>query len=72
MPATMSIGMKSRSNRLDNAGARARAKQAARLVDARAVSSGRKSVGGLRRENELLAPLAGEARVNLRASRSLG
>jgi len=51
---------------------RASAKQASRVADERALSSGRRSASQLRRENEMLAPLARVARVNLAASRSLG
>jgi hypothetical protein len=51
---------------------RARAKQAARADDERLMASGEKSVAQLKRENEVFAPLARSARVNLSASRSLG
>lgn len=51
---------------------RAAEKQRARMADERALSSGRKSVAQLKRENEVLAPLAEGARIDLSASRSLG
>jgi hypothetical protein len=51
---------------------RAWEKQASRVVDERDLRSGRKSAEQLRSENELLAPFAGSARVDLSASRSLG
>ncbi len=50
---------------------RARAKQAARAADERQMASGEKSVAQLKRENEVFAPLARSAQVNLSASRSL-
>ncbi len=52
--------------------ARAAEKQASRDRDERDLRSGRKSVEQLCRENELLAPLAQTARVDIAASRSLG
>jgi len=52
--------------------ARAREKEASRLADERAVSSGRKPADELRSENEAVASLARSARVNLPASHSLG
>jgi hypothetical protein len=67
----MTSAMKPRNDRLD-VSARARAKDASRLADARALSSGQKSAGQLRRENEVFASLAQSARVNFSASRSLG
>jgi hypothetical protein len=51
---------------------RAREKQASRDADERDLRSGRKSAEQLRQENELLAPFARSARVDLAASRSLG
>lgn len=47
-------------------------KKAARVDDERALLTGRKSADDLRRENEAIAQLAQFARVNLRASWSLG
>lgn len=67
----MTTAMQSAHDRLD-VGARSRAKEASRLADVRAVSSGQKSAGQLRRENEAFAPLAMAARVNFSASRRLG
>jgi len=67
----MTTAMQPRNNRLD-VGARARAKDASRLADARAVSSGLKSADQMRRENEVFATLVRSARVNFSASRSLG
>jgi hypothetical protein len=52
--------------------ARAAEKQASRDEDERDLRSGRKSVEQLCRENELLAPFARTARVDVAASRSLG
>jgi hypothetical protein len=52
--------------------ARAAEKQARRDEDECDLREGRKSVEQLCRENELLAPLAGTARVEISASRSLG
>lgn len=52
--------------------ARAAEKRRARVADERALSSGHKSVAQLKRENEVLAPLATGARIDLSASRSLG
>lgn len=63
--------MQRHNQRLD-VGVRSRAKQASRLDDERAMSSGRKSAAQLRVENEAIAPFARAARVNLRSSRSLG
>jgi hypothetical protein len=57
---------------LEDPRARAAEKQRARLADERAVSSGGKSVAQLKRENEVFAPLAADARIELAASRSLG
>ncbi len=51
---------------------RAAEKQASREQDERDLRSGRKSVEQLCRENELLAPFARTARVDVTASRSLG
>lgn len=67
----MTTAMQPRIDRLDVA-ARARAKEASRLADARVMSSGQKSASQLRRENEVFAPLAVAARVNFSASRRLG
>lgn len=67
----MTSTMDPRNDRLD-VSARARAKEASRLADARAVSFGQKSAGQLRRENEVFATLAQSARVNFSASGSLG
>jgi hypothetical protein len=63
--------MQPRNDRLD-VDARARAKDASRLADVRAVSSGQKSAGQLCQENEVFASLAIAARVNFSASRRLG
>lgn len=52
--------------------ARAVEKQRSRRADERAISSGSKSVAQVKRENEVFAPLAVDARVELAASRSLG
>jgi hypothetical protein len=52
--------------------ARAADKQRSRSLDERALANGSKSVAQLKRENEAFAPLAASARVDLRASRSLG
>jgi hypothetical protein len=52
--------------------ARAAQKQTSRERDERDLLSGHKSAEQLRRENELLAPFARSARVDLAASRSLG
>jgi hypothetical protein len=52
--------------------ARATEKQRSRLADERAISGGGKSVAQLKRENEVFAPLAADARIELAASRSLG
>lgn len=56
----------------DDSNSRAYAKEASRDADRRDLAAGRKSHGQLRRENEVLAPLAGGARANLAASRRLG
>lgn len=66
----MTNAMQPRDDRLD-VGARAQAKEASRLADARAVSSGQTPTGQLRRENEVFAPFATAARVNFSASRRL-
>lgn len=63
--------MQNGDERLDVHG-RAAQKQASREQDERDLCTGRKSAEQLRRENELLAPFAGSARVDLAASRSLG
>jgi hypothetical protein len=63
--------MHPRNDRHD-AKARAYEKQASRRADEFDLSSGAKTVGQLRHENEAIAPLARSARVNLTASRSLG
>jgi hypothetical protein len=52
--------------------ARAAQKQDSREQDERNLRSGLKSAEQLRRENELLAPFARSARVDLAASRSFG
>lgn len=52
--------------------ARAAEKQRSRIADERAISGGGKSMAQLKRENEVFAPLAGDARIELAASRSLG
>lgn len=52
--------------------ARAAEKRRSRRVDERAVSRRDKSVAQLKRENEVFAPLAADARIELAASRSLG
>ncbi len=51
---------------------RAAEKQRSRAADERAISGGGKSVAQLKRENEVFAPLADDARIDLAASRSLG
>jgi len=51
---------------------RAAEKQRSRDEDAAALASGRKSAAELQRENEAFARLASRARVDLRASKSLG
>jgi hypothetical protein len=51
---------------------RAAEKQRSRRADERAISNGSKSVAQLKRENEVFAPLAVSARVDLSASHSLG
>jgi len=63
--------MRAKSESLDPR-ARAAAKQRSRDADERALASGRKSVAQLKRENEVFAPLAREARVDFTAARSLG
>jgi hypothetical protein len=63
--------MQNRDEHLD-VHARAAQKQASREQDERDLRTGRKSAGQLRQENELLAPFADSARVDLAASRSLG
>ena len=55
-----------------NPQARAAEKRRSRRLDERAISSGGKSVAQLKRENEVFAPLAADARIELAASRSLG
>jgi hypothetical protein len=67
----MKPAMQLHINHLD-ADERAREKQASRLADVLALSSGQKSADQLRQENEVFAPLARSARVNLAASRLLG
>jgi hypothetical protein len=52
--------------------ARAAKKQRSRIADERAIFGGGKSVAQLKRENEVFAPLAVDARIELAASRSLG
>jgi hypothetical protein len=52
--------------------ARAAEKRRSRRSDERAILSGSKSIAQLKRENEVFAPLAVSARVDLSASRSLG
>lgn len=52
--------------------ARAAEKQRSRRIDERAISGGSKSVAQLKRENEVFAPLAADARIELAASRLLG
>ena len=51
---------------------RAVEKQRSRRADERAISSGGKSVAQVKGENEVFAPLAVDARIELAASRSLG
>jgi hypothetical protein len=51
---------------------RAREKARSRVADERALASGQKSMADLKRENEVFAPLASSARIDLSASRSLG
>lgn len=51
--------------------ARAVEKQRSRRLDERAISGGSKSIAQLKRENEVFAPLAVDARIELAASRSL-
>jgi hypothetical protein len=63
--------MQSKDEHLD-VRARAAQKQASREQDEHDLRTGRKSAEQLRRENELLAPFARTARVDLAASRSLG
>jgi hypothetical protein len=63
-----------RGKSLDNLdpGVRAAEKQLSRAADEVAISSGRKSIAQLKRENEVLAPLARDARIDLSAARCLG
>ncbi len=63
--------MQSNDHRLDPV-VRAQEKQASRLADERDLRIGRKSAEELRFENEVFAPFALSARVDLSASRSLG
>ena len=50
---------------------RPRSKRASRVADNRALQSGAKSALDIKRENEVLAPLARSARIDLGASRRL-
>jgi hypothetical protein len=50
---------------------RAAIKRQSRAADERALSGGQKSAAQLKRENEVFAPLAQAAQVDLSASRSL-
>jgi len=67
----MEAVMQSEGDRFD-LGLRTREKQVSRAADERDLRSGRKSPEQLRQENELFAAVAGSARVDLAASRSLG
>jgi hypothetical protein len=71
MQATICVRMKRRETSFQ-ARARAAEKQRSRRLDERAIFGGDKSVAQLKRENEVFAPLATAARVDLAASRSLG
>lgn len=71
MQATICLQMKPQGASFQSR-ARAAAKQRSRVADEHAVSSGDKSVARLKRENEVFAPLAADARIELAASRSLG
>jgi len=70
--ATILSAMRAKNAASMAAQARAVEKQRSRRLDERAISSGAKSVAQLKRENEVFAPLAADARVELAASRSLG
>lgn len=63
--------MKAIENNIDP-DSRARTKQASRAADERLMASGGKSVARVKRENEVFAPLARAARIDLTSSRSLG
>jgi hypothetical protein len=67
----MGARCKNKDEHLD-VGALAAQKQASRTKDEHDLRSGRRSAEQLRQENELLAPFARSARVDLAASRSLG
>ncbi|HET8536593.1 MAG TPA: hypothetical protein VFL73_05380 [Solirubrobacteraceae bacterium] len=62
--------MKVAADRFDP-NARAREKQNSRVADERALVADPRSAAWIRRENEAFAALAGSARVNLAASKSL-
>jgi hypothetical protein len=68
--ATIGEAMTQRNSQTE-ARSRARAKQEARANDERLLSSGQRSVAQMKAENEVFAPLARTARVDLSASRSL-
>lgn len=51
---------------------RAQQKERSRRADMRAIALGQKSHVALKRENEVFAPLAAAARIDLAASRALG
>lgn len=54
-----------------DARARKAEKQLSRSADVRALASGAKDVAQLKRENEVFAPLARDARIDLAAARRL-
>ncbi|MBA2451474.1 MAG: hypothetical protein H0V51_25945 [Chloroflexi bacterium] len=62
--------MKSKELHIDPR-ARARAKQASRAADERMLATGEKSVAQLKRENEVFAPFARSAKIDLTSSRRL-
>lgn len=61
---------KARTN-MSAAGSRSRSKGASRAADSAALRQRLKTVGEIKRENEVFAPLAGSARIDLSASRRL-
>jgi len=51
--------------------ARSQAKRLSRAADSAAIKQGLKTVEDVKRENEILAPFASSARIDLNASRRL-
>jgi hypothetical protein len=60
-----------RKDNISNADARVHSKRASRAADQRAFAAGTKTIAQLKRENEVFAPFAANARIDLSASRRL-